>query len=75
MLVWIKFNIMQNMTVINKLKTLQEIVEEKIWPVFAHSSIIVTFKYGYNSYFLPYYRKTLFSQAKLNIRLRIGMTE
>jgi hypothetical protein len=52
--------------IMNKgLKKLREATENRNVPVVALSGMTASFKYGYNSRFLPYRREVLLSQAQL----------
>jgi hypothetical protein len=59
------FTVMQNMIVNNEFKQLREIIENRKRSIVAHSGMIASFKYGYNSCFLPYNREVLLSQAQV----------
>jgi hypothetical protein len=54
MLVGIKFNIMQNMVLYDEFKQFRKIIENRNRFAVTQSSIIASFKYGYNSHFLAY---------------------
>jgi hypothetical protein len=56
---------MQNMVVDNEFKQLREIIENRNGSVVAHGGMIVSFKYGYSSCFLPCSRDMLLSQAQI----------
>jgi hypothetical protein len=53
MLVEKKFNAMQTMKVNSEFEKLREITENRNGSVVAHSGMIASFKYRYNSRFLP----------------------
>jgi hypothetical protein len=49
----------------NEFKQLRENTENRNGSVVAHGDIIASFKYRYNSCFLPYSRKILLSQDQV----------
>jgi hypothetical protein len=65
MLIGIKFSVMRNMIVYNEFKQFIEITENGNWSVVAHSGMIASFKYRYNSSFFPCTRKILLGQAQV----------
>jgi hypothetical protein len=70
MLVGIGFNVMQNVIMNNEIKHLKEIIENRNGSVVAHIGMIVPFKCGYNSRFLPYSRELLLNQAQVKYMLK-----
>jgi hypothetical protein len=62
---------MRNIIVNNELKQLGEIFEYRSGSIVAHRGMIVSFKYEYNSLFLPYSRETLLSRAQVKYVLKI----
>jgi hypothetical protein len=72
MLVRIMFNVMQNMIVNNTFKQLREITENITWSTAVPSGMIISFKYRYNSSFLPCSRKILLGQAQVKYMPKIG---
>jgi hypothetical protein len=54
---------MQIMMANNKFKQLREIIGNRNGSTVARSRMIASFKYGYNSRFLPYSREILLSPA------------
>jgi hypothetical protein len=72
MSIGIKFSVMRNI-MNNEFKQTREITENGNRSVVAHSDMIVSSKYGYNSSFFPCTRKILLVKLKLNICLRIGI--
>jgi hypothetical protein len=70
MLIGIKFNVMQNMIMNNEFKHIIEIIEEINRSLVAHSSMIASFNYEYNSSFLGKY---CWVRLELNICLRRGI--
>jgi hypothetical protein len=61
----IKFNVMQNMIVINEFRQHREIIDNRDGPVVAHNCVTACFKYWYNSSFFPCSRKILLCQAQV----------
>jgi hypothetical protein len=65
MLIGITFSVMRNMIMNNEFKQFREIIENRNWSVVAHSGMFASFKYGYNSRFLPHNMEVVLSQAQV----------
>jgi hypothetical protein len=65
-----KSNVIENMIDNNELKQFREIIKNRNGSAVAHSGMTASFKYGYNTRFLPHSREVL---RKLNICLIRGI--
>jgi hypothetical protein len=73
MLIMITFSIERNMNMNNEFKQFREITENRNGSVVAHSDMIASFKYWYNSSFCPCSRKILLGHAQVKYMPKIAI--